>query len=173
MITKGCMIAVLVGVAMAMPRPEERPHYGPPPPGYGHPEEEYLEPAKPYAFDYGVKDDHSGAQFGHNENSDGEAVQGSYIVALPDGRIQKVQYVAHPEHGYQAEVTYEGEATYPEVKPYIPEPYQPYQPQYGPPPPQYAPAEPQYAPAEPQYAPVEPQYAPEPPVYTEDAPAEE
>ena len=47
--------------------------------------------AKPYAFDYGVKDEYSGANFGHSEKSDGNAVQGSYQVALPDGRIQIVR----------------------------------------------------------------------------------
>lgn len=180
MFTKGCMVAALLGMAMALPRPDERPQYpderpqyeerpqyfdepqyGPPPQGY--PVEEYVEPPKPYAFDFGVKDDYSGAQFGHNENSDSEGiVKGSYIVALPDGRIQKVEYVAHPKDGYKATVSYEGEATYPEAKPYEPQQYQPQQYQ-----PQYAPLQPQeYAPAESQYAPVEQrQNAPELPVY--------
>lgn len=35
-------------------------------------------------------DDYVGANFGHDETSDGELVQGSYYVALPDGRFQTV-----------------------------------------------------------------------------------
>lgn len=73
-----------------------------------------MQEAKPYAFDYGVKDQYTGANFGHSETSDGKNVQGSYSVALPDGRIQHVKYVADHYNGFQAEVTYEGEAHYPE-----------------------------------------------------------
>ena len=39
-------------------------------------------------------------------------------MALPDGRLQKVTYSVNGDGGYVAEVSYEGEATYPEVKPY-------------------------------------------------------
>merc|ERR1712226_490426 len=55
--------------------------------------------------------------------SDGASnVQGSYTVALPDGRIQKVTYTSNGYDGYVAEVTYEGTAVYPEAKPYSPAP---------------------------------------------------
>lgn len=45
---------------------------------------------RPYKFEYGVVDDYVGANYGHDESSDGELVQGSYYVVLPDGRFQTV-----------------------------------------------------------------------------------
>ena len=62
-----------------------------------------------YSFTYEVRDEKYGANFGHQETRDGHTTQGQYYVQLPDGRTQKVQYTAD-EHGYRAEVTYEGEA---------------------------------------------------------------
>ena len=65
------------------------------------------------------------------ENRDGYATSGSYRVALPDGRIQTVTYtVADAYSGLVADVSYEGEAQYPEEKPsYAPKPtYAPYKP---------------------------------------------
>ncbi|XP_053647829.2 pupal cuticle protein Edg-84A-like [Cherax quadricarinatus] len=115
MIIKAYLVAAVVGVVCAgpMPNPVDRP-YSPPPPSYppAYPQEE--EPSKPYSFEYGVKDGYSGANFGHNENSDGKAVSGSYQVDLPDGRKQIVSYVADHHNGFQAQVQYEGEAQYPE-----------------------------------------------------------
>lgn len=121
---------------------------------------------KPYSFDYGVKDHYSGANFGHTENSDGKAVKGSYTVALPDGRIQTVNYVADHYNGFQAEVTYEGEPKYPEYHPepaYKPAPYHPPTPAYKPAPkPVYHP-EPVYKPTPYKPAPYKPPtYLPEP-----------
>merc|ERR1712117_100092 len=70
------------------------------------------------------------------ETSDGASnVQGSYSVALPDGRIQHVTYSSNGYDGYVADVTYEGTATYPEAPAYKPAPA------YAPKPaPAYAPA---------------------------------
>ena len=50
----------------------------------------YWQDAKPYEFAYNVDDQYEGNQFSHSEGSDGNAVQGSYSVNLPDGRIQTV-----------------------------------------------------------------------------------
>merc|ERR1711931_565289 len=108
-----------------------------PPPSYSAPS--YDEPAPSYKFDYGVKDDYHGVNFGHTENRDGYQTQGVYYVALPDGRLQTVNYHVN-EHGeYFADVTYEGEAHYPEEKPapYKPAPYKAAPPAYKPAPAAY------------------------------------
>ena len=57
-----------------------------------------------------MKDDDSNNDFGQNEERDGNVTSGSYYVALPDGRIQRVTYSVDADSGYLAEVTYEGEA---------------------------------------------------------------
>ena len=76
---------------------------------------------KPYSFTYGVKDDYSGADFSRVEERTGAVTKGSYKVALPDGRVQIVNYVAD-ENGYKASVTYEGEPSYPAPNAFNPEP---------------------------------------------------
>ncbi|XP_042857863.1 cuticle protein 19-like [Penaeus japonicus] len=100
MFNKGVLVLALVGVALAAP---SDPYHQP----------SYKEEAKPYQFAYGVKDDYAGTDFGQSEESDGHAVKGSYTVQLPDGRKQTVNYVADHHNGYQAEVSYYGEAQYP------------------------------------------------------------
>ena len=114
--------AALVAVAVALPAGP--PAYGPPPPAYApapyHPAPHAKHPdeaPKPYAFQYGVADSYSGAQFSAQENADGKAVTGSYQVALPDGRIQTVTYTADHYNGYVADVSYSGEAVYPKYEP--------------------------------------------------------
>jgi hypothetical protein len=90
-------------------------------------------PPQPFAYQYGVKDDYSGANFGKDETQDAYGnVQGSYTVHLPDGRTQVVSYTADHVNGYVADVKYEGVAAYP------PEPKE----GYG-----YHPAKPAYHPA--------------------------
>ena len=68
-------------------------------------------------YQFGVNDpEYSGAVFSHQENRADYNTQGEYRVNLPDGRVQIVSYTAGPE-GYVADVRYEGEAVYPEVRP--------------------------------------------------------
>jgi len=82
-----------------------------------------LAEQSPYTFTYAVADDYSKSSFNAEESSDGASnVQGSYSVALPDGRIQHVKYTSNGYDGYVADVTYEGTAVYPEAKPYAPAP---------------------------------------------------
>ncbi|XP_037804821.1 larval cuticle protein A2B-like [Penaeus monodon] len=124
---------------------DKAPVYAPPPPAYtpapyhapepayhapAHYEPEYPDVPPKYNYNYGVADGYSGANFAASESRDGYKTDGSYTVDLPDGRKQIVKYVDNGD-GYVAEVTYEGEAQYPEYKPT----YKPAPPAYAPPPP--------------------------------------
>merc|ERR1712189_62077 len=115
------------------------------PPAYGAPapyDEEKL-PPQPYAYEYGVADDSRKANFKKTETQDANGVvAGSFVIALPDGRIQTTKYTADHVNGFVADVTYEGTPVYP------PEPKEGYghAPAYKAPAPAYKPA-PAYAPA--------------------------
>ena len=75
--------------------------------------QQYSDAPAQYSYDYKVQDASSGVDFGQTESRDGAATQGSYYVALPDGRVQRVTYTVSGDGGYVAEVSYEGEARYP------------------------------------------------------------
>merc|ERR1740131_424473 len=76
----------------------------------------YPDEISPYTYQYNVADDYSGSNFQAQEADDGTAArQGSYSVALPDGRIQHVNYHANDAEGYVAEVVYDGTAAFPTV----------------------------------------------------------
>ena len=101
------VIIVTALVAVALARPDQPPAYG-----YDAPA---PSPAK-YDFNYAVKDDYSGNDFGHQEARDGYDTQGNYYVLLPDGRLQQVTYYVDGDNGYVAEVNYEGEAQFDSVE---------------------------------------------------------
>ncbi|XP_041985838.1 pro-resilin-like [Aricia agestis] len=63
------------------------------------------EPAN-YSFEYMVKDEESGNDFGHRESRQGDRAEGLYYVLLPDGRKQTVEYEADQD-GYRPRVSYE------------------------------------------------------------------
>ncbi|XP_066966779.1 cuticle protein 7-like [Macrobrachium rosenbergii] len=159
-------IALLCLAAVALARPDRpaqngygysapsRPlSYAPPAPAYKAPEPSYSAPAPsykapsyeekheegmPFDFSFEVQDEYQGLDFAHDSDSDGKVVNGEYHVLLPDGRTQIVKYTADHYNGYQADVKYEGEAKYPETKPYKPAPsYGAPAPSYGTPAPTY------------------------------------
>merc|ERR1719431_50231 len=79
-----------------------------------HAAEVYPDEVSPYTYNYAVADDYSKSNFNAAETSDGTGkAEGSYSVALPDGRIQHVNYHVDDYAGYVAEVTYDGTAAYP------------------------------------------------------------
>jgi len=95
-------------------------YHAPAPAAYHAPAPAYHAPAPasyhPYSYTYAVADDYSKATFSQKESNDGTGlVQGSYSVNLPDGRIQTVNYHANDIDGYVAEVSYSGEAVYPDT----------------------------------------------------------
>lgn len=86
------------------------------PRAYPQPQPQYDEPAS-YAFEWQVQDDYTKNNYGHKENREDTITNGEYYVLLPDGRTQKVTYTVDGYNGYQAEVSYEGEAQYPAETP--------------------------------------------------------
>ncbi|XP_069939518.1 cuticle protein 8-like [Cherax quadricarinatus] len=73
------------------------------------PQEEIYPPAK-YTFEYAVEDPESGNSYSHKESRDGDNTEGQYEVLLPDTRRQFVKYYVNADGGFNADVTYEGEA---------------------------------------------------------------
>ncbi|XP_066948488.1 pro-resilin-like isoform X2 [Macrobrachium rosenbergii] len=67
-----------------------------------------------YNFNWAVNHGPSRNDFGHQEQRNEDETQGSYYVHLPDGRLQKVAYRVDGGEGYIADVTYSGEAQFPD-----------------------------------------------------------
>ena len=83
----------------------------------GHEGDSYDEKPDPFHFTYGVHDDKYYTDFSESRTGDAEGnIKGEYQVALPDGRIQHVTYTADGHYGGTVmEVSYSGEARYPDI----------------------------------------------------------
>ncbi len=155
--TFALVLAFAAAVLADNPPPPPQP-YSPPAPAPSYSQPSYPDQPAQYQFEWQVKDDYSQNDYGQQEERDGKNAQGSYYVALPDGRLQKIAYRVDGYSGFVADITYEGEAQYPE------ETASSYQrPSYQPAPPK--PSYPAPAPA--------PKYPPPPPPPSYPAPAPE
>ncbi len=123
------LLAVVSAVVVAdnsPPPPPPPPPYSPPAPAPAPYKPQPSYPEAEYSFEWQVKDDYSGNDYGQQEQRQGKNAEGSYYVALPDGRLQKVAYRVDGYGGFVADVTFEGEAKYEEAAPSYPRPsYQP------------------------------------------------
>ncbi|XP_049313628.1 adult-specific cuticular protein ACP-20-like [Bactrocera dorsalis] len=68
-----------------------------------------------YAFDYGVKDSHTGDNKRHWEQRDGGLVKGGYTLLEADGTTRVVEYTADDHSGFNAIVKKIGHAHNPKV----------------------------------------------------------
>jgi len=59
-----------------------------------------------YAYEYAVKSDATLDQKSHVESRKDNVTRGEYMVVQPDGMMRITKYEAHPDTGYNAEVTY-------------------------------------------------------------------
>merc|ERR1712168_379009 len=84
-----------------------------------------VEERHPYAYQYAVYDEGTESSYEVSESGDPDTVRGSYRISLPDGRVQTVTYEVDPVSGYQAKVSYEGIAQYPDSPSYRASPYSP------------------------------------------------
>ena len=107
-------LAALVKTSSTRPSPDNRPSYSSAP--------SYADVPASYTYDWAVKDDYSNNNYGQNESRNGDKTTGSYYVLLPDGRTQTVTYTVDGYGGYVADITYSGEAKYPETPKYKPTP---------------------------------------------------
>lgn len=105
----------LAAAAPQYPAPVVAEAYPDLPPVYNVSQPKLLRSDPLLQYQYGVNDQgYSGSVFSQVENRDGANAGGEYRVNLPDGRVQIVTYTAGPE-GYNAAVTYEGVAVYPDA----------------------------------------------------------
>ncbi|XP_076053414.1 cuticle protein 7-like [Oratosquilla oratoria] len=71
------------------------------------PQDDDFPPAS-YKFEYSVKDEESGNDFGQNEAREGDNTEGSYRVVLPDGKELVVSYTVNADGGFIADATIDG-----------------------------------------------------------------
>lgn len=71
-----------------------------------------------YAFNYGVRDPHTGDVKHQTEQRDGDMVKGQYSLLEADGTTRTVDYQADAHNGFNAVVTRTGKAVHPVVPKY-------------------------------------------------------
>merc|ERR1739847_203920 len=67
-------------------------------------DDDYELSRDPYAYQVKVEDDKTSNRYEINESGSPEIVEGSYRIALPDGRVQVVTYQVHADKGFEAKV---------------------------------------------------------------------
>ncbi|CAK1584316.1 unnamed protein product [Parnassius mnemosyne] len=70
-----------------------------------------------YAFDYAVKDPHTGDNKAQWEKRDGDTVKGAYSLVEPDGSLRVVEYWADAKSGFNAVVKRVGPNLHPVTAP--------------------------------------------------------
>ena len=55
-----------------------------------------------YAYDYAVKDAHTGDTKSQWETRDGDVVKGAYSLVEPDGTVRIVEYTSDKHNGFNA-----------------------------------------------------------------------
>ncbi|XP_050674479.1 uncharacterized protein LOC126971997 [Leptidea sinapis] len=84
-------------------------------PGHASPDY-YAYPS--YAFEYSVRDPHTGDNKAQWEKRDGDVVTGAYSLVEPDGSIRVVDYRADDKTGFQANVKRIGPNVHPDYPQY-------------------------------------------------------
>ncbi|CAG9795840.1 unnamed protein product [Diatraea saccharalis] len=85
----------------------------------GHASADYYTYPK-YAFEYAVKDPHTGDNKAQWEKRDGDVVKGAYSLVEPDGSLRVVEYYADDKSGFNAVVKRVGPNLHPTVVPAAP-----------------------------------------------------
>ncbi|XP_076036595.1 uncharacterized protein LOC143022331 [Oratosquilla oratoria] len=79
------------------------PSYNPPTPVYGHAAPATSSPAQ-YDFNWEVKYEYSGNDFGHQESRNGYDTQGAHYVLQLDGWLRRVDYIVNGDSGFVTQV---------------------------------------------------------------------
>ncbi|XP_068210405.1 pro-resilin-like [Palaemon carinicauda] len=114
MISKLFQVALVVLGLVALVAADSFERYAPPRRYSSGSSESFESSEAQYNFNWAVNHAPSRNDFGHQEARDGDNTQGSYYVQLPDGRLQKVAFHVDGDDGYIADVTYSGEAQFPD-----------------------------------------------------------
>ncbi|XP_037801910.1 cuticle protein 21-like [Penaeus monodon] len=79
---------------------------------YSYSDPQFSEEFGPAHYNFAWAVQHSDP--GHQEACDGDSIQGSYYLQLPDGCLQTVRFSVQGDSGFVPDISYEGEARYPD-----------------------------------------------------------